>query len=178
MVVQPLETAIVRSIDVHVGETVHAGPGAGAARSRPSPPPTSVRRRAQVASLQAQVARMQAEVDNRPFTYTGLDPDLSLQAAIYAQRQSEYHYKLRELQAEGRQPDRQHRSAPRRTRPATSERLAVATDVEKMRKELEQLHVGSQLNTLAAMDNRAEMQRNLASAQQQAAAARRATWRR
>ena len=37
---------------------------------------------------------MQAEVDNRPFTYTGLDPNLALQAAIFAQRKSEYNYKL------------------------------------------------------------------------------------
>ena len=37
---------------------------------------------------------MQAEADGQPFTYSGLDPDLSLQAAIFAQRQAEYNFKL------------------------------------------------------------------------------------
>ena len=41
------------------------------------------------------------------------------------------------------------------------DRLGVAQSVEQMRRELEKLQVGSQLNTLAAMDNRAEMARNL-----------------
>ena len=49
---------------------------------------------AQVATCRPQVSRLQAEADGRPFTYTGLDPNLALQAAIFAQRQSEYNYKL------------------------------------------------------------------------------------
>ena len=40
----------------------------------------------------------------------------------------------------------------------------MATSVEKMRKDLERLQVGSKLNTLAATDNRVEMERNLRSA--------------
>ena len=48
----------------------------------------------QVANYQAQVARMQAEVQDKPFTYAGLDPNLSLQAAIYAQRKSQYDFTL------------------------------------------------------------------------------------
>ncbi len=52
-------------------------------------------------------------------------------------------------------------------------RLAVATDVEQMRRQLEQLNVGSKINTLAAMDNRAEMERNYQNAMQTAQAATR-----
>ena len=48
------------------------------------------------------------------------------------------------------------------------ERLVVAQNLENMRKDLQRLQVGSRLNTLAAEDNRAEMARNLANAQQTA----------
>ena len=82
IVVQPLETSIVRSIDVHEGEAVHAGQVL--ARLDPTFAAADLgASAAQVASLQAQVARMQAEVEDKPFAYTGLDPNLALQAAIY-----------------------------------------------------------------------------------------------
>ena len=44
----------------------------------------------------------------------------------------------------------------------------MAQNLEGMRKELQRLQVGSRLNTLAAQDNRAEMARNLANAEQTA----------
>jgi len=43
---------------------------------------------------QVYVSRMQAEIENRPFTYTGLDSNMAFQASIYAQRQSEFNFKL------------------------------------------------------------------------------------
>ncbi len=171
LVVQPLETSIVREIKVHVGEKVHKGQilarldptfaAADLSAQRPRSP-----------ALQAQVARMQAEVDNKPFSYSGLDPDLSLQAAIYAQRQSEYHYRLQNYKEKA---DSLIANIARARADAKGykARLEVATDVEKMRRQLEKLHVGSQLNTLSAIDNRAEMERNLASAKEQAASAAR-----
>ena len=93
IVVQPLETSIVRSIDVHRGEAVHAGQLL--ARLDPTFAAADLEAlKSQVADYSAQVARMQAEVENRPFNYSGSDPHLALQAAIYAQRQSEYNFKL------------------------------------------------------------------------------------
>lgn len=171
LVVQPLETAIVRSINVHVGEKVHKGQILAQLNPTFAAADLSADA-AQVSSLQAEVARMQAEVDNRPFTYTGLDPDLSLQAAIYAQRQSEYRYKLENYKekADALVATIQRAKADEA---GYKQRLVVATDVERMRQQLERMHVGSRLNTWAAMDNRAEMQRQLDSAQQQAAASTR-----
>jgi len=87
VVVQPLETAIVRSIDVSPGDVVHAGQIL--ARLDPTFATADMGTLvAQVASLQAQVSRMQAEMEDRPFTYAGLDPSMALQAAIHAQRQA------------------------------------------------------------------------------------------
>ena len=171
LVVQPLETSIVRSIDVHEGEDVHAGQVL--ARLDPTfAQADEGALAAQVATLQAQVSRLQAEADGRQFTYTGLDPDLSLQAAIFAQRRSEYNYKLENYT----QKISGLVSAIARAKADVAgyqDRLKVAVDVENMRKELERLNVGSKLNTLAATDNRAEMSRNMIDAQNTVASSER-----
>jgi hemolysin D len=171
LVVQPLETAIVRQINVHVGQKVQAGQVL--ARLDPTFAAADLHALvAQVSALQAEVDREQAEGQGKPFTYTGLNPDLSLQAAIFAQRQAEYNYKLQnysekidELVAEIKRSNSDAQGY--------QERLNVATNIEGMRRELERLQVGSKLDTLAAMDNQAEMQRNLLNAQETAQAAAR-----
>jgi HlyD family secretion protein len=106
---------------------------------------------------------MQAEVESRPFTYSGLDPDMSLQAAIFGQRQAEYELKLEGYK---QKIDGLVTAISRSNADADGyrNRLAVAQNVESMRRELDRLGVGSKLNTLAAMDNRAEMQRFLGNA--------------
>ena len=171
LLVQPLETAIVRKIDVRVGQKVHAGQVL--ARLDPTFAAADVSALAsQVATLEAEVTRLQAEAGGTPFTYAGTDPDLALQAAIYAQRLSEYQYKL---QGYKEKIDGLMAAIERADSDATGfrDRLAVATEVERMRRQLEKLQVGSKLNTLAAMDNRAEMERDYLSAIQQAQAASR-----
>lgn len=162
IVVQPLETAIVRSIDVHEGESVHAGDLL--ARLDPTFATADADAlAAQVSSLQAEVARLQAEADEKPFTYTGLDPSLALQAAIYAQRQAERSFKLENYR---QKIDGLKAMVARAAgdQAAYRDRLVVAQDVETMRKSLEKLQVGSRLNSLAATDNRLEMARGLSTA--------------
>jgi len=81
IVVQPLDTAIVRSIDVHPGDVVHAGQVL--ARLDPTFASADLGSLvAQVSTLQAQVSRMQAEIENRPFTYSGIDPNRAFRASI------------------------------------------------------------------------------------------------
>jgi HlyD family secretion protein len=171
VVVQPLETSIVRSIEVQVGEKVHAGQIL--ARLDPTFAAADVSATAaQVSALQAQVARMQAEMQNRPFTYSGLEPNMAFQAAIYAQRQSEYNFKLENY----RQKFDSLAATISRARSDEAgyrDRLVYAKSLEQMRQELEHLNVGSKLNTLSAMDSRAEAQRNLSAAIQQAEGAQR-----
>jgi HlyD family secretion protein len=97
IVVQPLETAIVRSIDVNPGDVVHAGQIL--ARLDPTFATADLGALvAQMSSLQAQVLRMQAELENRPFSYSGLEPSMAFQASIYAQRQAEFNFKLENYQ--------------------------------------------------------------------------------
>ena len=127
---------------------------------------------AQVSTLQAQVSRMQAEMENRPFSYSGLDPNMAFQAAIYGQRQAEFNFKLENYQQKA---DSLSATIARSRSDIVSysDRLAYAKSLEAMRKELEQLAVGSKINTLSAMDTRAQMQGALDSAQQQALGAQR-----
>ena len=171
IVVQPLEAAIVRAIEVHEGDSVHAGQVL--ARLDPTFAAADLGAlAAQVSALQAQVTRLHAEVDNRPFAYTGLDPNLSLQAAIFAQRQAEYSYKLENFKQKA---DSLSSTIARSLSDAAGyrDRLVYARTLEQMRKELERLNVGSKINTLSAMDTRAEMQRNMDSAEQIATSAQR-----
>src|ERR1700680_3266593 len=76
ILVQPLETAIVRSIEVHEGQEVRAGEvrarlrRALAAASRGA-------LNAQIKSLDPERSRLRTEADSKPFTLAGLDPDLA-----------------------------------------------------------------------------------------------------
>ena len=171
IVVQPLETAIVRSINVTEGQQVHAGDVL--AQLDPTFAAADVGAlAAQVSSLQAEVSRLQAETDARPFTYSGLDPALSLQAAIFAQRAAERNFKLETYR---QKIDGLQATVQRSIQDAAvyDRRRAVAIDVENMRKELERLQVGSKLNTAAAVDSRLEIERGLSNAVETAESARR-----
>lgn len=171
IVVQPLETSIIRSVEVHEGEQVHAGQIL--ARLDPTFAAADLEAlKSQVADYSAQVARMQAEVEDRPFVYSGSDPHLALESAIFAQRQSEYNYKLEGYRQKADSLTAQIAKA-RSDIVGYQDRLNVAINLEKMRNELDRLGVGSKLNTLQAQDTRAEMQRNLDSVIQTANGAQR-----
>lgn len=171
VVVQPLETSIVRAVDVHVGDVVHAGQVL--ARLDPTfAASDATATAAQVAQLQSQVLRMQAEMENKPFSYSGTDPNMAFQAAVYAQRQAEFNAKIENY----RQKFDSLKATIGRARSDEAgyqDRLNYAKALEKMRMELERENVGSKLNTLAAMDSRAEMQRYLDSARETAEGAQR-----
>jgi hemolysin D len=163
IVVQPLQTAIVRSIDVREGEEVHAGqllakldPTFAAADF------ASVSARA--SALEAEVARLTAESNGTPFKYSGDKADWVLQASIYEQRKAEFQAKMENF---ARRLDELDARIARSNSDigGFQERLRVAQDVEQMRAALQAKKVGTKLNTLIAEDNRAEMERSLASVQ-------------
>jgi len=171
ILVQPLETAIVRSIEVREGQEVKAGEVL--AKLDPTFAAADLGAlTAQVSSLEAEVARIQAEAENKPFDYSGVDPDMALQGAIYAHRKAEYTAKV---EGYARKFDELAALISRSQSDAAGyrDRLGLAQSVEQMRAQLEARQVGSRLNTLAAMDTRTEMARSLANAQQTAEGARR-----
>jgi HlyD family secretion protein len=162
ILVQPLETAIVRSIDVREGQHVQAGQ----ILARLDPTFASAdfgALSAQVTKLDAEVSRLRAEADGKPFVYSGNDPDWLLQASIYGYRKAQfdakmdnYTHRLAELTA--------LISRSQSDAAGYRERLGVARNIEHMRKQLEAEQAGSRLNTLQATDTRAEMERALSNA--------------
>jgi hemolysin D len=163
ILVQPLETAIVRSINVHEGQEV----GAGQLLAQLDPTFAGADQSAlamQVSSLQAQGARLTAEADGKPFSYSGTDAEWVLQASIFGHRQAEFDSKL--LNYKDRL-DELSALISRSNSDATGfrERLGYSEEVENMRKTLEAHLTGSRLNTLIASDARAELARSLANAE-------------
>jgi hemolysin D len=170
VLVQPLETAIVRSIDMREGQEVRAGQLL--ARLDPTFAAADLAAlTAQVSSLDAQVARLQAQAEGKPFSYTGTDPDWLLQASIYANQKAEFDSKLDNYQ---HRLDELAAVTSRAQSDASGyrERLGVAKNIEVMRKQLESMDSGSKLSTLMATDTRAEMARSLANAEQTAEGAK------
>jgi HlyD family secretion protein len=171
ILVQPLETAIVRSIDVREGQHVQAGQVL--ARLDPTFATADfVALEAQVQSLDAQVARLQAETEGKPFTYSGADSNWSLQAAIYGHRKAQFDAKVENY---AHRIDELSSVIARSNADAAGyrERLGFAQSIEQMRKELESKQAGSKLNTILSMDSRAEMARALNNAERTAEGAKR-----
>ena len=164
ILVQPLETAIVRTIDVHEGQEVRAGQLL--ARLDPTFAAADLATLlAQVQNLDAEVARLRAEADDKPFTYGGTDPSWLLQAAIYGHRAAEFEAKVENYD---RRIEELSAAIGRSRSDAVAyvQRLGVAQTIEAMRVQLEAKAAGSRLNTLLATDSRVEMERALANAKQ------------
>jgi hemolysin D len=164
ILVQPLDTSIVRSIDVSEGDRVSAGQ----VLARLDPTFASADQATlatQVTTLEAEVTRLQAEADAKPFNYSGNDPNWLLQAAIHGHRVAEFDAKLQNYR---NRADELNATISKAEADAIAyrERLQVAESVEQMRKQLAQSEAGSKLELLKASDTRAEMARALANAQQ------------
>jgi hemolysin D len=162
VVVQPLETSIVRSIDVREGQFVRAGQLL--AQLDPTFAAADVDAlRQQVAALQAVVDRLHAEAEGRDYRPKTLTPEAQVQLAIFAQRSAQRLAQLRyyEEQVNG------YRAQVARDEADAAffrQRANVAQSVEAMRLELQREQVGSRLNSLAATDARLETTRSLANA--------------
>jgi HlyD family secretion protein len=166
-VVQPLETAIVRSIDVQEGQTVKKGDLL--ARLDPTFATSDAGAvQAQVDSYQAEVDRLTAEAQNKPYSPRTASPIAMTQELIYAQRIAEHTYKMQGYQQKIDSLQAQIQKAMSDIN-VYRDRLALAKELEAKRMELEKLGVGSVINRMSATDSRLEVERTLAAATAQAA---------
>lgn len=161
MVVQPLDTSIVRRINVHEGQLVHAGD-----RLAMLDPTFAVADAASLGaqglSLQAEVDRLQAEANNRSYLPDG-SPASQLQAMIFTQRHAE---RTAKLEGYRQRIDGARAKIAQTVSDIASyaDELRTAETKEGMRKQLERLQIGSKLNTLDAGAQRAEANRALQAA--------------
>ncbi len=164
-VVQPLETAIIRSIDVKEGQVVHKGDLL--ARLDPTFATADASAlESQVASLTAEVERLQAEASGKTYTPKDGSPLSVLQGAIFLQHQAERSFKNENYTQKINSLQSQIQRAVA-DKDAYYDRLKVAEELERKRIELERLQVGSQINRLAATDSRLEVKRGLSNATNQ-----------
>lgn len=170
IVIQPLETGVLRTLAVREGDLVRAGAVlATLDPTFPSADAGQLTRRA--AALAAEVARLEAEIAEREPELDPTDPDAALQRLVHRHRLAErraaldrYDERIRASEAslarlEG---DIDHLRT----------RLQLLSEIEQMRIHLEDNRTGSRLSRLVATDGRVEVARNLAASQAAAEAAR------
>ncbi len=165
-VIQSFNQSIVSSINVSNGQLVHKGevlatldPTIAAANLQSLT--------AQEQGYAAQVAQLQAQETGKPYEPDPTNPASALQMSTYAQQVGQYNATM-EADNQKISEDRSEIRGFNDQATYYAQRLGVAASVEGMRKNLQQLQVGSKLDTLAATDDRLSMQAELASAQSSA----------
>ncbi|WP_237481352.1 HlyD family type I secretion periplasmic adaptor subunit [Lichenibacterium dinghuense] len=163
---QTLDPSIIKSVDVREGESVAAG------QLLATLDPTFAKadvgqQRQQVASLDAQIARLVAEKDHKPLTFAQpVNPEEApfeaLQAALFAQRSSEYAAQMRSFDEKIRTS--QATIAKLQNDVARyAARADISQAIEGMRDTLYKSGASSRLSLLEANDARLEMQRTMES---------------
>ena len=163
MVVQPLETAVIRDIAVRVGDSVRAG------QELVTLDPTfsnsaKLASGDRLKSLTAEADRMRAELYGTSYPPPGLapsdDPATRLQSVIHAHRSAEYQALVEGFDAEQKRLDAAV-ATNRQSQADLRARLSILSQVENMREQLYASSSGSKLNLLAAQLDRATVQESL-----------------
>lgn len=162
VVVQPMQLSIIREIRVKAGDLVHRGDVLATLDStftQADWTALNVRRGA----LQAETARLDAELAGGPFAAVGGDAARELQVTLYAQRRSQYSARLGDFdqKIEGFGSDI---AIGEQSRTSLSQQYAVAQELQSMRGTLFESKVGSKLNYLSAQMERLRTERDLQAA--------------
>jgi HlyD family secretion protein len=160
LIIQPLETAVVREMNVAVGDTVTAGQAL--VTLDPTMPEADVRElRTRHAALLAQTDRLEAELARRVYVAApDADADTILQASLAADRRAYYAASLRNYDEQlGRVQG--SIASNRQEQDIATQRLATLTQIEQMRGTLLNQQEGSRLNLLLSQDARLEVEANL-----------------
>jgi len=111
----------------------------------------------------AQVAELRAQENGLPYFGDPTNPASALQLQTYNQQLGQYRYTMDGYNAKINQ-DQTVLAGYQAQIDYYQQRLGIAKNVESMRKDLQQLQVGSKLDTLSATDDRVNIQSELASA--------------
>ncbi|MGC4024896.1 MAG: HlyD family type I secretion periplasmic adaptor subunit [Mesorhizobium sp.] len=153
IVVQPIETSIVRSIDVQPGDVVKAGQTLATLDATFSQADVD-RRRTEYAALDAQVKRMEAELQGRDYAAeAGSTPDEMLQVQVFMQRKAFHDAQMQNFdqQIAGQQAAIES-STDQQT--ILAERQQTLTQIELAREKLAKQETGSLMNMLTSRDAR------------------------
>jgi HlyD family secretion protein len=168
VVMQPYDSSIIKSIDVHVGQIVTKGQLLATMDPTLTAADVQAYKKA-VAELTPEIQRLQDEKDHKAYVPTNPnDPNQLLQLkefqqenALHVATDANYDQQIAGLE--------QQISGNLEQAAYYKERLGMASDIETLRKQEESMYVGSKLETLEASDTRvadeAAMQQNIAQAQ-------------
>ena len=152
IVVQPLETSIIRTIDVAVGEIVHKGQTLATLDATFSQS-DMVQRRAKFAALDAQVRRIEAELAGADYTLVRATRRTKSCKSSFSG--SGAHSMRRSFRTStSRSPARLRRLRGKEQETILIDRRDNLTKIEKARETLYQHQTGSLLNLLASRDAR------------------------
>ncbi len=164
-VVQALDPSIIKTINVRDGQRVKAGDVL--ATLDPTFATADVDAlKLQIASLNAQIARCEAELAGKPYTPPADDPDQAaaryadLQKSYYQQRKSQFDAQIRAYNEQIAQVTATIAKLEN-NQARYADRAKLANEVEQMRATLAAAQVGSRLNLLTATDTKTELLRNL-----------------
>jgi hemolysin D len=160
LVVQPLETSVIRSIDVEVGDVVRAGDTL--ATLDPTFTEADVKQlRSREASYAAQIERLEAEIAGLDYVAPpAADNDERLQAVIFRQRKAHHMAQLRNLD-ERIAAIEASLETNLSDQKVSAARLDVLRQIEAMRDELITVNAGSKLNLLEARNARLDVDATL-----------------
>ncbi len=164
-------TSIVDTINVHAGQLVSKGQVL--ATLNPTYATADLNSLTQQQQgYAAQVARLQAQENNEPYAGDPSNPASALQVQTYNQQEGQYNFTMQDYTQKIN--ELQTNIAGFNSQAAYyKQRLGIASNVETMREKLQKLQVGSRLDTLAATDDRVNVQAQLASAISSAASSQR-----
>ena len=163
--VSPFDTSIVRQVNVKVGDVVKKG------QSLATLDPTFTQAdllqlQQKSASDEAAVARLHAELSGQPYSYSAVDPYQALQGGIWNKRQAEYRSNLADFDGKIHSAEAQVAQYDANSQDY-AKRLSIAESVEKLYEPLLAKGYVSKLQLMQATDERMEMGRLQADAENQ-----------
>ena len=156
VVIQPLETSVIRSLDIRVGQLVKKGEVI--ATLDPTFAEADVTQAKQrIASLAAEIARLEAEQGDKPYRPRPNDQDAALQAELHEKRAAEYEARLAGLKADIAKSEADLKGTLR-TQAVLKDRLESLKQIERMKSNLKDQNYVSQMGLLEAKEKRLEVE--------------------
>ncbi|RYH63217.1 MAG: biotin/lipoyl-binding protein, partial [Alcaligenaceae bacterium] len=163
LVLQPLETSVIRQMHVRAGDVVKRGDPLATLDPTFSQADLD-QLRVKVAAFDATIERLKAELEGRDYVLSDAgNPDAILQGKLFAQRRSFYTAQLTTFDAQIASA-RANLKTGQDDETVLTQRLETMKSIESMRTTLMDKEVGSRLNFLLSKDARLEVESNLSKA--------------
>ncbi len=160
LVLQPLETSVIRQMHVRAGDAVKRGDSLATLDPTFSQADLD-QLRVKVAAFDAAIERLQAELDSRDYALADPNnPDVILQGKLFMQRKSFYATQLMSFNAQIASAKANLKTG-QDDEVVLAQRLETMKSIESMRTALMDKEVGSRLNFLLSRDARLDVESNL-----------------